>query len=174
MKALVTISTLGLLLFAVGCNTGQPPHVPVREAIYRSEAASTNRIALPLGVQSRGFLLQFLRSSRNPAVERDSTMVEPQAEIRYGGLLDLLSNQEHLAVSNLVADERFTATAAFKPWFPKPAIRQVIDAREEDVLPVQPYAFLDADGKYWWVFYHRHQVVTSLLVTKAIATKMER
>jgi hypothetical protein len=163
-----------VLLLAGGCCSLQPPHVPVREAIYRSEVASTNRIALPLTAESRDFLLRFLRSGRNPAVESDATLVEPLAEQQYGQLLELLSRTECLAVTNLVADQRFSATATFKPWFPKHAVRQVIDAREDFVGTVQPYAFLDAQRKYWWIFYHRKSVLTFVMVTKPTATTIEK
>jgi len=164
---LVTFGSLGLVLAALlaGCCSVPPPSVAVREAIHRSELAGTNRVALPLTPETRAFVLEFLSSGRNPALEHDATIADPQAGPRYLGLLDLLSGSS-LAVSNLVADPRFHATAAFKPWFPKPALRQVIDAREDFTLPVQPYAFLDATGRHWWVFYHRQKRLTHVLITR--------
>ena len=174
MKTNLTIAIgIGSVLLSAGCCSTQPAGVSVREAIYRSELASTNRIALPLTAESRESVLLFLRSGRNSALERDATISDPQAERRYAGLLDLLGSGS-LAVSNLVADQKFNAAPAFKPWFPKPALRQVIDAREEYVLSRQPYAFLDAPRKYWWVFYHRQKQLTHVLITRASPTTMER
>ena len=172
---LITVGTLGLVLAALlaGCCSVPPPSVAVREAIHRSELAGTNRVALPLTANARAFVLEFLSSGRNPALEPDATISDPQAGPRYAGLLDLLGGTS-LAVSNLVADPQFHATAAFKPWFPKPALRQVIDAREDFIPPVQPYAFLDATGRHWWVFYHRQKQLTHVLVTRATPTQMER
>jgi hypothetical protein len=172
-KNLLIAVGIGLMLVGGGCRSLRPPGVSVREAIHRSELASTNRIVLPLTAESREFVLQFLRSGRNPVLEGDATISNPGAEQQYGGLLDLLGRGS-LAVSNLVADQKFNASAAFKPWFPKPALRQVIDAREEFVLPVQPFAFLDARGDHWWVFYHRQKKLTHVLITRTSPTTMER
>jgi len=171
---LKVVGSLGLMLAALlaGCCSVPPPSVAVREAVHRSELASTNRVALPLTAETRAFVLQFLSSGRNPALEQDATISDPQAGSRYLGLLDLLSGSS-LAVSNLVADQRFNATAAFKPWFPKAALRQVIDAREDFTLPVQPYAFLDATGRHWWVFYHRQKRLTHVLITRTTPPRPE-
>jgi hypothetical protein len=168
-------SGLGLMLVALlsgGCST-TPPSVAVREAVHRSEQSSTNRVALPLTAETREFLVKFLASGRNPGLDADGTLADPQATARFGGLLDLLS-ADTLAVSNLIADAKFHAAPAFKPWFPKPALRQVIDAREDFPPPLQPYAFLDVTGRHWWVFYHRQKRVTHVLVTRATPEKMER
>jgi hypothetical protein len=164
-KNLVIAVGIGWILLAAGCSSIQPPAVSVREAIHRSELARTNRIALPLTADRREFVLQFLRSGRNPTLEPDGTISDPEAEQEYAGLLNLLGNGS-LAVSNLVADQKFNATAAFKPWFPSAAVRQVIDAREEYVPAVQPYAFLDTQGRHWWVFYHRQKRLTHVLITR--------
>ena len=172
-KNLVMAAGIGWILLTAGCCSIQPPAVSVREAIHRSELARTNRVALPLTAESREFVLQFLRSGRNPALERDGTISDPEADQDYAGLLNLLGSG-NLAVTNLVADQKFNATAAFKPWFPKPAVRQVLDAREEYPLPVQPYAFLDAQGKHWWVFYHRQKRLTHVLITRTSPTALER
>ena len=172
-KNLLIAVGIGLMLLGGGCRSIQTPAVSVREAIHRSELERTNRIALPLTAESRGFVLQFIRSGRNPTLERDGAIADPQAEQEYAGLLDLLGIGS-LAVSNLVADQKFNATAAFKPWFPGPAVRQVIDAREDYALPVQPYAFLDAQAKHWWVFYHRQKRLTHVLITRTSPTALER
>lgn len=173
--SLVLAGSLGLVLLGLlaGCCSMPPRGVAVREAVHRSELASTNRLALPLTPESRAFVTQFLRSGRNPALDSTATVSDPDADARYAGLLDLLAGGS-LAVSNLVADPKFNATAAFKPWFPAPALRQVIDARENFVPPIQPYAFLDAAGKHWWVFYHRQKRLTHVLITRATPTQMER
>lgn len=166
---------LALVLAALlaGCCSTPPASVAVREAIHRSEQSSTNRVALPLTPESRAFLVQFLASGRNPSLDADGTVTDPQAATRFGGLLDLLGAGA-LAVSNVVADATFRATPAFKPWFPKPALRQVIDAREDSPPALQPYAFLDVTARQWWVFYHRQKRLTHVLVTRATPDQMER
>lgn len=161
-----------LVLLAGCCSTRQPPSVSVREGIHRSELAGTNRVELPLSADARTFVLKFLRSGRNPELDPDATISDPDAGERYAGLLDLLGSD--LVVSNLVADQKFDATAAFRPWFPAPALRQVIDAREDFVPARQPYAFLDASGKNWWVFYHRQKRLVQVLITRATPIRMER
>ena len=174
MKHSVIAGGLGVLLLAAGCCSLPPAFVSVREAIYRSEEDTTNRLELPLTAPGRESVLQLLRTGRNQTLDNTATMVEPEAEKKYGGLLDLLAGSAPLVVSNLVADPKFKATPAFKPWFPKPALRQVIDAREKYSLPLQPYAYLDAEGKYWWVFYHRQKKLTHVLVTQAAPRKIKR
>lgn len=172
---LVAVSALGLTLLSLlaGCCTTPPPSVAVREAIHRSELASTNRLALPLSPEARAFARQFLRTGRNPALEQDATVADASADARYEGLLARLSAGP-LTVADLVMEPRFEATPAFKPWFPKPALRQVIDAREYFTALPQPYAFLDASGKHWWVFYPRQRKLTHVLITRATPTQMER
>ena len=174
-KHSVLAGGLGLVLLTVlaGCCSVPPPSVSVREGVHRSELTRTNRLALPLTADGRAFVLQFLRSGRNPALDQDATISDPAAEQRYAGLLDLLGGND-LVRSNLVADQEFNATAAFKPWFPTPALRQVTDAREDFGALRQPYAFLDASGKYWWVFYHHQKQLTHVLVFRATPTQMER
>jgi len=165
--------TLVLAALLAGCCSTPPASVAVREAIHRSEQSSTNRVALPLTPASRAFLIQFLASGRNPSLEADGTVADPRAATRFGGLLDLLS-ADALAVSNVIADATFRAAPAFRPWFPKPALRQVIDAREDSPPALQPYAFLDVTGRQWWVFYHRQKRLTHVLITRATPDKLER
>ena len=174
-NTLMAIGSPGLVLAALlaGCCSMPPPSVAVREAVHRSELASTNRVALPLTPGTRAFVLEFLSSGRNPALGGDGTISDPEAGPRYAGLLDLLSGGS-LAVSNHLADQKFHAAPAFKPWFPKPALRQVIDAREDFTPPLQPYAFLDAAGRHWWVFYHRQKQLTHVLITRATPARIER
>jgi hypothetical protein len=172
-RPFATIASLALLALCEGCCHVQPPFVPVREALYRSEAAVTNRLALPLAPNDRQFLLTYLTSGRNPQIDRDATLVDPEAGERYAGLVDLLS-QESLSVTNLVADETFRPTAAFRPWLPERAVRQVVDAREEWPLQRQPYAFRDAFKRHWWIFYHERKQVTHVMVTRALEPSKPR
>lgn len=167
---------LSFVLWAVGVIAvpflarREPQVLPpaVGAAIWR-----TDNLSLPLTAETRAFVLQFLISGRNPTLDEEVTITDPEASQRYRGLLDLLAG-ESLAVSNLVADQKFNATAAFRPWFPTPAVRWVEDARENFGPRVQPYAFLDAPGRHWWVFYHRQKVLTHVLITRAKSTVMER
>jgi hypothetical protein len=169
--AMVMVTVMVALLTGC-CSTQQPPRVSVREGIHRSELTHTNRIELPLSADGRDFALRFLRTGRNPHLDPRAPISDPEADQRYAGLLDLLGSD--LVVSNLVADRDFNATATFRPWFPTPAVRQVLDAREDFVPVRQPYAFLDASGKYWWVFYHRRKQLLEVLITRATPTRMER
>ena len=168
MKKLQFIFALVIPLLAVGCCTVETPFVAVPQAVFRSELSVTNRIALPLTTTSREFLIKFLRAGGNRDNLEDGTIVDPAAERHYGGLLDLLGRSENLAVTNL------TERGEFKHWLLGPAVRQVVDARDVAPPVLQPFALRDTDGKYWWIFYHRQQRLTHLLVTTATPTKKER
>jgi len=78
------ILTLGVLWLCGGCCHRGPSFVPVREGIYRSELSTTNRLSLPLTAESREFLLKFLKSGRNPLLDKDATISDPEAPWRYG------------------------------------------------------------------------------------------
>jgi hypothetical protein len=157
-----------LLVACFGCRHVSPPFVPVREAIYRTECSATNRLALPLSPADRDLLLLFLRSGRNPAMDRDAVIADAEAPSRYAGLLDLLARPDMLAVTDLVAEATFVPTPAFRPWFPEPAVRQVVDAHEDWPPLRPPYAFLDSARRNWWVFYHERKRLTHLMVTRAL------
>lgn len=164
-----------LLLALAGCYTPRERSVAVREGLLRSEIAVTNRIALPLTTRDRDFLLSFLKSGLNPALQSDGVITVPDAEKKYLPLLSLL--EKPLFVSNLVATTRsgkFLATEAFRSSFPSSGIREVIDAREADQYDIQPFAFADMEGRYWWIFYHRQGAVNHLLVMKAHQPRRER
>src|SRR5262245_35805930 len=98
MKRLRIILAIAIPLLAAGCCTVEPSFVAVPPAIFRSEIAVTNRITLPLSASSREFLMKFLRAGGNRDNLEDGTVVDPAAEQHYGGLLDLLSREENLAV----------------------------------------------------------------------------
>jgi hypothetical protein len=93
-------------------------------------------------------------------------VVDPQAESHYSPLLAALADQNNLALEDL------TSKQTFKRWFPKPPIRQVVDAREEAPAILEPVAV--NDGKYWWIFYQHQKRLTELLVVKAVQTGMKR
>ena len=168
MKNLRIILAIIVALLAAGCCTVETPFVAVPPTIFRSEVSVTNRIALPLTAPSRESLMKFLRAGGNRDNLGDGTVVDLAAEQHYGGLLDLLGREENLAVTNL------TERARFKRWLPGPAVRQVVDARESAPPVPQPFALRDADGKYWWIFYHRHHRLTHVLVMTATPTQKER
>ena len=151
-----------------GCGTTRPAFVPVPETVFRSETNSSDRLALPLTPGASGALLRFLCAGGNRDNLADNTLVDPTARTHYGPLLELLGHAENLAATNL------TAGAGFARWFPQPAVRQVVDAREDAPPAIQPYALLDDQGRYWWVFYPRHQQLLQLMVIKAMPAKMKR
>jgi hypothetical protein len=154
-----------LVLAAWSCGTAPVAYVPVREARFRSETTKTERIQLPLSAESRERLLRFFRAGGD--TDRiGSEVVDPEVEKRYAPLFDLLSDPQNLALEELTEKE------TYRSWFQGPAIRQVIDAREESPPVIDPVAV--TDGKYWWVFYHRHKRLAQLLVIKAIPRHMER
>lgn len=159
---------LAVLGLCSGCGHGRPPFVAVPAAIYRTEVATTNRLALPLGEGERQFLLTFLQSGRNPTLDPAADIVAADASVRYAGLIELLSSSANLGVTNLVVDARFTPAPAFRPWFPERALRQIVDAHEEWPFPRPPYAFLEVTGSYWWVFYHERKRLTHVMVTRAV------
>ena len=158
---------LVVLLAVAGCCHMQAQFVAIPEAVSRSEVQPSERIALPLTPQSRDLLLRFLRAGGNRTRMASNTLVDPAAAQHYGGLLDLLGQPENLTVANL------TQGSAFRPWFPSGPIRQVIDARNEAPPAVQPFALLDLQGEYWWIFDHSHGQLTRLMVIKAMRPKPE-
>jgi hypothetical protein len=121
---------VAVLLGACGCCHVQTAFVPVREAIYRTEVSTTNRLALPLAGADREFLLLFLKSGCNPTLDAGGTIADPEAPKRYAVLFELLSRPDQLWVTNLIANETIATTTAYRPWFPDPAVRQVVDAHE--------------------------------------------
>jgi len=165
---------MALVGFCGGCCRFQTAFVPVREAVYRTEVAVTNRLALPLNNHDREFLLTFLKSGRNPALDSDATISDPEATQRYAGLIALLGDTNQLWVTNLVAGDKFAATTAFRSWFPQPAVRQVVDAHEDWPPALLPYALLDSAKRNWWVFYHARKRLTHLMVTRALVSEKPR
>jgi hypothetical protein len=157
---------VAVLVFGIwSCYTAPVAYVPVRETRFRSETTKTKRIQLPLTAESRGRLLTFFRAGGdNDRIGGE--VVDPEAEKRYAPLLDLLGDPRNLALEDL------TEKDTYRSWFQSPAIRQVIDAREESPPVIAPVAV--TDGKYWWVFYHRHKRLAELLVIKAIPREMKR
>jgi hypothetical protein len=139
--------------------------VTVREAKFRTEVNRNERLKLPLSGESRERLLRFFKAGGDTdRIGRE--IADPEAEKRYAGLLDLLSDPRNLALEDL------TEKQTFKNWFSKRPIRQVIDAREEAPPAIDPVAV--TDDRYWWVFYHRQKKLVELLVFKAIPTQMKR
>jgi len=163
MKAKLVATVLLLSLSA--CTQRPVSYVAVPEAEFRTERARSDRIKLPLGADSRDKLLKFLKAGgdvNNIGVN----IVDPQTESRYAELLAALADPNKLALEDL------TSKQTFRKWFPKPPIRQVVDAREEGPPAVEPLAV--TDGRYWWIFYQHQRRLTELLVVKAVLTGMKR
>ncbi|MGA2326598.1 MAG: hypothetical protein ABSH05_09965 [Bryobacteraceae bacterium] len=140
-------------------------YVPVREARFRTELARNERMPLPLTAAGREKLLRFLRAGGD--VDRvGNTVADPAAEVHYGPLLD------RLADSPLLTLEDLTEKQTLRKWLPGPVLRQVIDAREESPPAISPVAV--GDGRYWWIFYPRHQRLAELLVTLSADPRQPR
>lgn len=155
-----------LILFAdLGCATVPSTYVAVREGRFRSELSRDDRISLPLDEVSRNRLIAFLKAGGDKE-KIGMEIVDPDAERYYTPLLDLLSDPDKLNLEDL------TEKRTFESWFSDGVVRQVIDAREDSPPVIDPVAV--SDGKYWWIFYHRHKKLTGLLVVKEIPVKQER
>jgi hypothetical protein len=155
----VAAAAVLLLALATAC-AHRLPYVPVREARFRTEAGSNDRIQLPLTAPGREKLLRYLRAGGD--TDRiGNTAVDPNAESHYGPLLDLLADPSHLAL------EDATVKSTFRKWLAGPVVRQVIDAREESSPAIDPVAI--GDGKYWWIFYPRDRKLAQLLVTLSVS-----
>jgi hypothetical protein len=116
------------------------PVVAVREAQVRSDD-----LHLPLSTHDHEHLLKFLEAGGNrDLLEGDVDRADLNVPRRYEALLGMLSYEENL-------DQEDLQGPAFKAWFRKAPIRQVIDARAERP-PVGNAPFAVTDGKYWWVF----------------------
>ena len=77
--------------------------------------------------------------------ERDDVAVNANAAVQYGGLLEFLSLPNHPSLQDL-------DTPAYKKFFPKALVKQVVDARDP-VTPSDNHGPVAAnDGTYWWIF----------------------
>lgn len=169
-----------LLLLSVSACTPKPvAYVAVREAKFRCEGERGERIKLPLTAESRERLMSFFRSGG--VSDSVSTLVDPEAEKKYGPVLDSLGDSHNLTLGDDLSKHVFCDVAVelcrHSTWFAKrQSIRQVIDARETGPPKIDPVAVMD--DSYWWVFSHRqvngHHVFTELLVMKAIPLRMKR
>lgn len=141
-----------------GCR-GPVAFVAVREARFRSEMKSEDRLQLPLTAEERQRLMAFLRAGGD--TDRIGTeVVDPEAEKHFSPLLDRLSDKQYLALEDIT--ERDT----YGRWFCGQRLRQVVDAREESPPIIDPVAA--TDGRYWWIFYHHKKELKWLLVVKTI------
>ena len=165
MKKFTFLLVVILLLSNISCSSVQVPYVAVREAKFRSERTQSERIKLPLTIESRKRLIDFLKAGGNTGLI-GKEIVDPGAERHYAELLNMLSDTQNLSLQDLTENETFS------DWFPDIPIRQVIDAREEAPPIIDPVAV--TDGKYWWIFYHRHKQLIELLVIKAIPHEIKR
>jgi hypothetical protein len=140
-------------------------YVPVREARFRSEKVTNNPIQVPLAPTDRDWLLAFLRAGGDKD-RIGMEVVAPDAEARYGALLDLLSEDRNLSLESITEGDTFSA------WFGHSFVRQVIDARADSPPAIDPVAV--TDGTYWWIFTVRHKRLSSLLVEKAVPVDRPR
>lgn len=139
---------------AIGC-CSSPTYVAVAEARFRTEKLEGERITLPLSVADRKRLLDFLRAGGDQD-KVGTTLVDPGAEARYARLLEKLAGGR-LQPADLAG------------LFPNKPLRQVVDAREYEPPPLDPFAF--CDERYWWIFYRGDGEITGVLVMKAIPSK---
>jgi hypothetical protein len=156
-----TLLAIGLFIGATACCHSQaiPETVAVREAQARSDD-----LTLPLTPDARSALLAFLRAGGNRDFLDEPPQV-PDADARYGALLDLLAAPETLKPDALT-------NGTYQRWFSHAPIRQVIDARQEAPPALNPpYAM--TDGPYWWVFHRGDDGTLSTLVVFKAVTKRE-
>ena len=142
---LVVIALLG------GCGHSGQILIPVPPREFRSEAQTAERIQLPLPDDAaRARLLAFLRAGGDSRkAKKGKPAVDPNPEVRYGALLDLLGRKGPPA---LTLDD-LTKKPTFQRWFRGPVMWNVIDARDEAYPKDEVSPAAVTDGSYWWVFY---------------------
>jgi hypothetical protein len=143
MRATIPLRSFALsalFLSAAACtHTSLAPIVAVREAQVRSD-----ELHLPLSTDDHEHLLRFLEAGGNRDLLETGETVDLNVPRRYEPLLGMLSYEENLDPEDLRGP-------AFKAWFRKAPIRQVVDSRaERPAVANAPFAV--TDGKYWWVF----------------------
>lgn len=120
----------------------QAPCVAVREALFRSDA-----YPLPLQADARSELVLFLRVGANRDGIDDGqpvTEVYPDAEVRWGGLLDALQDAANVELADM-------SNGTYRAWFQAPAWRQVVDSRDERPnLACPPFVF--QQDRLEWIF----------------------
>ena len=168
-----------LLLSVSGCGPKPVTYVAIREARFRCEGEQGARLQLPLTRESRDRMMAFFKNGGvNDGV---STLVDPEAEKKYGPVLDALSDSRNLVLGDDLSRHNFCDIAAelcrrTNLFAKRQTTRQVIDAREKSPPKIDPVAVMD--DQYWWVFTSRqinHQnILTELLVTKAVARQVKR
>jgi hypothetical protein len=171
---------IALLLLSLSACTPRPvAFVAVREAKFRCEGERGQRIKLPLTAESRERLMKFFRSGG--VSDSVSTLVDPEAEKKYGPVLDSLGDNHNLTLGDDLSKHVFCEVAVelcrnSTRFAKRQSIRQVIDARETGPPKIDPVAVMD--DSYWWVFSHSQvngqHVFTELLVMKAIPLRMKR
>jgi hypothetical protein len=139
---------IGLFLAApwLGCCICQGPKnvdfVAVREGELRSA-----RFALPLDADARKQLLMYLAAGGDQAnIDNGeiTTLVYPNAEARWGGLLTLLQNGANVEQADL-------ENGTYSHWFHEPPLHQVVDATAgRPNLACSPSAL--RHERFVWVF----------------------
>jgi hypothetical protein len=126
--------------------------VAVREAQVRSprcaseDQCSARTHPLPLSADARTALLAFLKAGGNNDNIDDgqvTTIAYPEAEERWGKLLDKLQSAENL-------DHEDLTNGTYQEWFSGAPIRQVIDAREEAPPSCAPRSL--QNERFIWIF----------------------
>lgn len=161
--ALVGIA-ISVLFSACGISRSAMPYVVVREAQFRTEKTSSDRVALPLDEAGRLRVLQYLKSGGNTRLYGKG-IADLEAEKTYAPVLQLLSHP--LAMDDLKQRDA-------RKVFQAGPIYQVIDARERFALSDTQVVAMK-DGSYWWIFYHpTSKRLEQLLVTRDVSTKPVR
>jgi hypothetical protein len=139
------------------CGVEQPSFVAVPEAIFREPENGVIALDDEAGwPAARARLVAFLAAGGNRDNLDDGTIVVPDAELRYGPLLDTIAAPDNRDVEDLT-------DAVYAPWLVGPPLRHVVDARDEAPSPLSRRHVL-ADGRYWWIFAEKRDRLVGLMV----------
>jgi hypothetical protein len=139
--------------------------IAVRESVSRSST-----FPLPLDEASRQSLLMFLAAGgSNDGIEEGQliTVVYPDAEKRWGSLLQALSVASNVELADM-------SGGTYASWFKEPPLRQVVDARDERTnVACPPFAF--SQDRFVWIFKcgKDAKALEGLFVQQAIAPRAE-
>jgi hypothetical protein len=148
------VAALAALLL-MSCAARRPAYVVVPRASSRSEEPVT----LPLDPIGRSRLERFL------------------SRVDRARVLDALTDAESLPVAANPSARRFCdfveKLCGAAPLFRgKPAVRQVVDARESHRPFPAPLAV--ADGLYWWIFHIQSGRLAAVVVVRDVRRDGER
>lgn len=116
--------------------------IAVRETDLRSD-----RYPLPLSADARGQILMYLAAGGDKAgIDEGSviTMVYPDAEQRWGGLLTAMQNPANVDAVDLT-------NGTYSKWFQDQPVRQIVDASaQRPNVACPPYAI--RQDRFVWIF----------------------